>query len=388
MNYLQRAFCYISRKRLKSLLLFMIFMVINCMVLGILGIQSASEEVMKNLRSNAESMVILEIRQGAGQFTENDVQGILETPNINWINRLWSEQIEIPELVPVIGDEQSDQLFTVHLQNRVDKDSPFEEQIYRLVEGDFPSTSNEIVINQMLADQNRLRIGDSIGDYKVVGIFLSGTERQQTDKVATVNRIENQIYILADENLFEGNKGYTKVICYVTEPEKLDELVGVLGERYSEKAYVQANDHTYQKVRISIEQTGRITMFVLVITLITGCSVTGLLLSMWMRGRKTEIAVYVSLGLEKSNLLMQAVAEGLVLYIISFVISEFLAYSLLPNLISLGIIEGTGGSWKADYAGSLLTLGCGVCMIILLTVIAMFPYLKKHPKEILSEMEG
>lgn len=390
MNYLQRAFCYISRKKLKSLLLFLIFTVVNCMVLGILGIQRASEEVMKNLRSNTESKVILEIRQGAGQFTEADVQGILETPNINWINRLWSEQTGIPELAPVIGDGQSEQSFTVHLQNRVDKDSPFEEQIYRLVEGDFPSSGNEIVINQLLADRNGLQVGDDIqGTYRVTGIFLSGTERQQTEKVATANRIENQIYRMAEENLTESGKGYTKVICYVTEPEKLDELAGTLEERYNEKAHVQANDTTFQKMRISIKQTGRITMFVLVITLITGCSVTGLLLSMWMRGRKTEIAVYVSLGLEKSNLFMQAVAEGLALYIISFVISGFLAYILLPKLSgSLGISESAGGSGMADYAGNLLALVCGVCMIILLTAIAMFPYLKRHPKEILSEMEG
>ena len=390
MNCLQRAFCYISRKRLKSLLLFLIFMVINCMVLGIVGIQRASEEVMKNLRSNTESKVILEIRQETERFTERDAQGILETPNINWINRLWSEQTEIPELMPVIGDEQSDPLLTVHLQNRVDKDSPFEEQIYRLVEGDYPSSGNEIVINQLLADRNGLQVGDDIqGNCRIMGIFLSGTERQQTDKVATVNRIENQIYILADENLSESYKGYTKVICYVTDPEKLDELVGIFDERYREKAYVKANDTTFQKMRISIAQTGRITMFVLVITLITGCSVTGLLLSMWMRGRKTEIAIYVSLGLEKSNLFMQAVAEGLALYIISFVISGCMAYSLLPKLSgSFSVLEGTGGSWKADYTGSLLVLGCGMCMIILLTGIAMFPYLKKHPKEILSEMEG
>lgn len=390
MNYLQRAFCYISRKRLKSLLLLMIFMVINCMVLGILGIQRASEEVMKELRSNTESKVILEIRQGAEQFTEDDVQGFLQVPNINWINCLWSEQIEIPELAPVIGDEQSDQLFTVHLQNRVDKDSPFEEKIYRLVEGDFPAASKEIVINQLLADQNGFQVGDVIqGNYRITGIFLSGTERQQTEKVATVNRIENQIYILADENLPESHKGYSKVICYATEPEKLDELVGTLNEMCNENAYVQANDHTYQKMRISIEQTGRITLFVLAITLITGCLVTGLLLSMWMRGRKTEIAVYVSLGLKKSNVLLQAVVEGLMLYIISFIISELLVYRLLPMVSSsLGILESAGGSWNTDYVGSLLTLVCGMCMIILLTVIAMFPYLKKHPKEILSEMEG
>ena len=130
-------------------------------------------------------------------------------------------------------------------------------------------------------------------------------------------------------------------------------------------------------------------MFVLVITLITGCSVTGLLLSMWMRGRKTEIAVYVSLGIEKRNLLLQTAVEGLMLYIISVCVSELLTDSLLPMAGgSLGILESTGGSWKADYAGSLFVLGCGMCMIVLLTAIAIFPYLKKHPKEILSEMEG
>lgn len=386
MNYLQRAVCYISRKKLKSFLLFLIFTVVNCMVLGILGIQDASEEVMKNLREDTESKVILEIRQKTDCFTEDDIRGFSDISNINWMNCLWSEQREFPALEPVMGDEQSDQLFTVHLQNRVDKDSPFEEKIYRLVEGDFPTVSNEIVINQMLADQNGLKVGDSIpGGYRIAGIFLSGTERQQTEKVATVNRIENQIYILADES----PGGYSKVICYAGEPEGLDELAGALEERCSEKAFVQANDTTFQKMKLSIEQTSRITMFVLAVTLITGCLVTGLLLSMWMRGRKTEIAVYVSLGIEKGNLLLQAVVEGLILYIISFCVSELLIDSLLPMAgSSLGILESTGGSWKADYTGSLLVLGCGMCMMVLLTVIAIFPYLKKHPKEILSEMEG
>lgn len=74
MNYLQRAFCYISRKRLKSLLLFLIFMVVNCMVLGMVGIQRTSQEIMKNLRSNTESRVILEIRQETERFTGDDIR--------------------------------------------------------------------------------------------------------------------------------------------------------------------------------------------------------------------------------------------------------------------------------------------------------------------------
>lgn len=387
MNCLQRAFCYISRKRLKSFLLFLIFTVVNCMVLGIAGLRGASDEVMKHLREDTESKVILEIRQETERFTEDEVQGFSDIPNINKINRLWSEQTEIPALEPVMGDEQTEPLFTLHLQNRVDEDSPFEEKIYRIVEGDFPTDRNEIVINQMLAEQNGLQVGDSISGYRIAGIFLSGTERQQTEKVATVNRIENQIYILADEN--ENPGGYAKVICYAAEPERLDELAEALEERCSKKAYVRANDTTFQKMKISIEQTDRITMFVLGITLITGCLVTGLLLTMWMRGRKTEIAVYVSLGIEKSNLLWQTAMEGLILYVVSFVVSEFLTDHLLPLVSSsLELLEGAGGSRKAGSAGSLLVLGCGMCMVVLLTVIAVFPYLKKHPKEILSEMEG
>ena len=388
MNCLQRAFCYISRKRLKSLLLFMIFMVINCMALGILGIQRASEEVMKELRSNAESKVILEIKQGTEKFTEDDVHEFLKISNINWINCLWSERMAIPEMAPVVGEEQSEQLFTVHIQNRIDRDSPFEEKIYRLLDGNFPSSDHEVVINQLLAERNGLGVGDVIGEkYRIAGVFLSGTERQQTDHVVTENRIENQIYLMADKNL--PDQGYEKVVCYAEEPEKLEELAGVLDEKCNGRAYVQANNHTYQKMRISIEQAGRITLFVLAITLITGCSVTGLLLSMWMRGRKTEIAVYVSLGLEKSNLLFQFAAEGLMLYLLSFVLSALMAHRLLPVFLNhLEIGEGIGGSLKANYTGGFLAFGCGMGMILLLTVIAMLPYLKKQPKEILSEMEG
>ena len=388
MGDLQRAFCYISRKRLKSFLLLLVFLVVNSMVLGILGIQRASEEVMRELKNNAESRVILEIRQGAEQFTEDEAQQFLTIPGVSRINCLWSERMSIPELAPVVGEEQSEQLFTVHIQNRIDRDSPFEEKIYRLLDGNFPSSDHEVVINQLLAERNGLGVGDAIGGkYRIAGVFLSGTERQQTDHVATENRIENQIYLMADENL--PDQGYVKVVCYAEEPEKLEKLADVLDEKCNGRAYVQANNHTYQKMRISIEQTGRITLFVLAITLLTGCSVTGLLLSMWMRGRKTEIAVYVSLGLEKSNLLFQFAAEGLMLYLLSFVISAIMAHHLLPMFLNhLEIGNGIGESLEADYTGSFLVFGCGMGMILLLTVIAMLPYLKKQPKEILSEMEG
>jgi putative ABC transport system permease protein len=112
-------------------------------------------------------------------------------------------------------------------------------------------------------------------------------------------------------------------------------------------------------------------LLVLAITLVTGCIVTGLLLSMWMRGRKTEIAVYISLGMNKGNIFLQMELEEMILYALSFVVSALLVDKILPTFINI-----------------MISFALGIGIVVLLTGIAMFPYLKKQPKEIFSEMEG
>lgn len=390
MNFWKRAFYYISRKRQKSALMFLIFIVINIMVLGTLGIRDASADVLRSLRENAESKVILEKRQTTENFTMEDVMEIGKLENVNWINCIWSENYSVSELTPITGAEQSDNLFTVHFQNKVENDSVFEEKIYRLTEGNFPQNNNEIVINQLLAEQNGLKIGDRISeDFLIVGFFLSGTERQQTEKVDTVNRIENQIYGMNDAWQNTESEKLTKIVCYVKEPELLSELADELEVLYGESAYVKADDNTYQKIKLSVKQTTRITLLVLAITLVTGCIVTGLLLSMWMRGRKTEIAVYISLGMNKGNIFLQMELEEMILYVLSFVASAVLVNKILPTFINrLDILDEMGETFQMSMESMMMPFALGIAIVVLLTGIAMFPYLKKQPKEIFSEMEG
>jgi putative ABC transport system permease protein len=390
MNFWKRAFYYISRKRQKSALMFLIFIVINSMVLGTLGIRDASADVLRSLRENAESKVILEKRQTTQNFTMDDVLEIGKLENVNWINCIWSENYSIPELTPITEAEQSADLFTVHFQNKVENDSVFEEKIYRLTEGNFPQNNNEIVINQLLAEQNGLKIGDRISeDFLIVGFFLSGTERQQTDKVDTVNRIENQIYGMNDAWQNTEGMSLTKIVCYVKEPELLSELADELEVQYGESAYVKADDNTYQKIKLSVKQTDRITLLVLSITLVTGCIVTGLLLSMWMRGRKTEIAVYISLGMNKGNIFLQMELEEMILYVLSFGVSTVLVNKILPTFINrLDILDEMGETFQMSMESMMMSFALGIAIVILLTGIAMFPYLQKQPKEIFSEMEG
>jgi putative ABC transport system permease protein len=50
MNFMKRAFLYVSRKRGKSILLFFILLILSTFVLTGLSIGSASKQAQKNLR--------------------------------------------------------------------------------------------------------------------------------------------------------------------------------------------------------------------------------------------------------------------------------------------------------------------------------------------------
>lgn len=399
MNCVARAFCYIRRKKMKSVLLLFLLLVINDMVLSTLGIREASLKLAKDLGKNAESKVTLECMDSRRLFEEGDVQVISDMDNINWMNRLSEWKTGSFDCVPVTGEEASEILFYIHGYDKLENDSPFADKVGRLVEGSYPQEEREIVINLFLAEHNGIRTGDRITfktadmtkqEAVVAGFFLTGMERSQTENVATVNRIENQIYGTTDfVNILSGSNSFRQLVVYVNDPEQVNITKEALEKRYDDKASVRTTDHTFQKLKRMIGQTERITMLIFMMTVVVGGSVTGLLLAMWMRSRKTEIAVLVSLGLSKGNILVQVLLEEGLLYTASFIAAGVMAKFMLPIISkSLDIMQGSGIAPALSLGWMAGILGIGLALVLLLTAIAVFPYMKKPIKEILSEMEG
>ena len=93
---------------------------------------------------------------------------------------------------------------------------------------------------------------------------------------------------------------------------------------------ISAMDNTFQKLNMTIGQTERITFLILLLTILVGCAVAGLLLAMWTRGRKKEIAVLISLGVPKGNIFLQMLLEDLFLYGLSFIGAQMITILLLP----------------------------------------------------------
>lgn len=399
MGCLERALCYIRRKKMKSVLLLFLFLVINSMVLGTLGIRKVSLGLAEELRKNAESKIILESMDVNRPFGETDMQAIKDVPNVNRLNRISEIQAVSTTCIPVAGSEGSEDMFCIHGYDKLENDSPFADKVYRLTEGNYPQESSEVVVSQFLAEHNGIQTGDKIifetadgsgQEMVVTGLFLSGMERSQTENVKTVNRIENQIYGTADfVNRLSGGNSFINVAVYVNDPEQLMETKEALEKMYQGRAAIGMTDHTFQKLKMMIGQTGRITLLIFILTVAAGSLITGLLLAMWMRNRKTEIAVLISLGISKKDILSQMVLEEMIIYSIAFAGAGMAAKFLLPQISnSLAIMQGNSMTPELSPGWKLLILCIGLAGAVALTVIAIFPYMKKPVKEILSEMEG
>ena len=384
---------------MKSVLLLLLFLVINSMVLGTLGIRKVSLGLAEELRKNVESKIILESMDVNRPFGETDMQAIKDVPNVNRLNRISEIQAVSTTCIPVAGSEGSEDMFCIHGYDKLENDSPFADKVYRLTEGDYPQESDEVVISQFLAEHNGIQPGDKIifettdgsGQETVVtGLFLSGMEQSQTENVRTVNRIENQIYGTADfVNRLSGGNSFINVAVYVNDPEQLMETKETLEKMYQGRAAIGMTDRTFQKLKMMIGQTGRITLLIFILTVAAGSLITGLLLAMWMRNRKTEIAVLISLGISKKDILSQMVLEEMIIYSLAFAGAGMAVKFLLPQISnSLAIMQEGSMTPELSSGWMLLVLCLGLAGAVVLTVIAIFPYMKKPVKEILSEMEG
>lgn len=399
MSCLARTLCYIRRKKMKSFLLLFLFLVINSMVLGTLGIRKVSLALAEELRKNSESKITLESIDVNHSFEETDMQVIENEPNVNWLNRISEIQVVSTTCIPVAGSEGSENAFMVHGYDALEKDSPFADKVYRITEGNYPQGSEDIVVNQFLAEENGIGAGDKIAfemldgtkqEAVVSGLFLSGMERSQTENVRAVSRIENQIYGTADfVNRLSGRTSFFSVAVYVSDPEQLTDTKETLEKMYQDRAAIGITDNTFQKLKMMIGQTSRITFLIFILTVTAGSMIIGLLLAMWMRSRKTEIAVLISLGISKENIFSQMVLEGMILYFIAFAGAEIATKLLLPRISnSLAIMQGKSITLELSFGWQLGVLCIGLIGVLLLTGIAIFRYMKKPVKEILSEMEG
>lgn len=405
MKFYQLAFRYLCRKKSKTFILLLVLLFINSMILGSYMILHATEDSRITMQEKMGTKAVLEVKGSDRFITENEVRKIRDMDGVISVNRMADSAVYPVNFNPITNSDSEDEnnwKVTLLSYDELERDSAFSDLRYRLMKGDMitEGSGKGAVINFALADANGLEIGDemevgtetgSVINVKIIGVFVAGSERNQMDTLPAVNRIENQIFI--DNESYTGlfdNAGYRKIAVYTKNPDQIDVLVQELKDFLGSRVEITTADILYRQLEVPLNRIVRVMKLMLVFTLAAGVTITSILLCMWMRSRKREIAVFISMGKKKTDILMQVFMETAAVFCLSVFGACVIGSGMAGIMKELLMEENTAVLLSVSLqAGDIATMFfAGGCIAVIAVCISLLPILRANPKDILSKMEG
>lgn len=405
MKFYQLAFRYLCRKKSKTFILLLVLLFINSMILGSYMILHATEDSRITMQEKMGTKAVLEVKGSDRFITENEVRKIRDMDGVISVNRMADSAVYPVNFNPITNsdsEEENNWKVTLLSYDELERDSAFSDLRYRLMKGDMitEGSGKGAVINFALADANGLEIGDemevgtetgSVINVKIIGVFVAGSERNQMDTLPAVNRIENQIFI--DNESYMGlfdNAGYRKIAVYTKKPDQIDVLVQELKDFLGSRVEITTADILYRQLEVPLNRIVRVMKLMLVFTLAAGVTITSILLCMWMRSRKREIAVFISMGKKKTDILMQVFMETAAVFCLSVFGACVIGSGMAGIMKELLMKENTAVLLSVSLqAGDIAAMFfAGGCIAVIAVCISLLPILRANPKDILSKMEG
>lgn len=405
MKFYQLAFRYLCRKKSKTFILLLVLLFINSMILGSYMILHATEDSRITMQEKMGTKAVLEVKGSDRFITENEVRKIRDMDGVISVNRMADSAVYPVNFNPITNSDSEDEnnwKVTLLSYDELERDSAFSDLRYRLMKGDMitEGSGKGAVINFALADANGLEIGDemevgtetgSVINVKIIGVFVAGSERNQMDTLPAVNRIENQIFI--DNESYTGlfdNAGYRKIAVYTKKPDQIDVLVQELKDFLGSRVEITTADILYRQLEVPLNRIVRVMKFMLVFTLAAGVTITSILLCMWMRSRKREIAVFISMGKKKTDIFMQVFMETAAVFCLSVFGACVIGSGMAGIMKELLMKENTAVLLSVSLqAGDIAAMFfAGGCIAVIAVCISLLPILRANPKDILSKMEG
>lgn len=405
MAFYQLAFCYLKRKKAKTILLFFVLLLVGSMILSTNMILRAVGDSRAAIQEKTKAKIVLEIQKEKNKIMQEEIEQIENLQEVSSVNRLDKASVFPASFYPVTGSDstkESNQKVTLFSFDDLENDSAFYEGRYRLITGDYISKDKKgVVINSMLADFNGLKLGDTVQlenakenriSLEIIGLFLSGSERDQTDNMDSVNRIENQLFIdNASYAQLLKKKGYLKTAVYCKNPEQLSSLEKQLRLVFQDKVSYTSSDTLYQQMALPLNQITRVVKLMLALTLVTGIVVVSLLLCMWMRTRQKETAIFISIGKSKAAIFSQMFLESFCVFLLSVVGASVLG-SFMADILRKVLTRSQTAELSLEVLLQIRDVAhlVGLEGLLVLTAVAisLFPVVKANPKDTLSRMEG
>lgn len=423
---IKNAIAYITRKRNRTLIIFIILTIVLSCLYSCLTIMKSSNEIEKTLYESSNSSISITKKDGK-YFNVNQFKDIEKIKEVEKIIIQYDGLAKLKDAKVVSGEQRinredlSDEFKNVvsfEATNNTKRNILFSSRVFTIKEGKNieENDKNSIIVHEEFAKQNNLKLGDEVNlelldieesgkikshKFKIIGIF-SG-KKQETYTGLSSDFSENMVFVdysTSQEilNKSENNKIANKILMYSSSAESTDLALNKLKELKIDesKYFVQKDSNAFEE---SLESVSGIKHMIKIMTysiMLGGIIVLSLILILWLRERIYEIGIFLSIGTSKIQIIMQFIFELLFISIPSIISSLFLG-NVLIKVIAGGLINSensmiSGGNLINDssFMLNITTLGQSylilISIIVLSIVFASSLILIKKPKEILSKI--
>ena len=419
MNPIQRAWAYVSRKRLRSFILFLILLVLLAGISACLTLMKSNKTVETNLYKSLNTSFSIKKIENGQTFKLSDLSSVSKikglenvSPELETVAKLKDKEVVTGEQSVERDDLSAADKNLVSLTALEDssKDVTFTSSAFNLKEGRHlqKGDSKKIIIHEELAKKNGLSLHDKITleagegqtvEFEIVGIF-SGKKQEKFTGLSS-DFSENQVFTDYESSqplLGNGESLVSAARFYIENPKEMDELMKQVENLALENQgyQVEKENKAFEQIKDSVATFQTFLTIFLYGMLIAGAGALILVLSLWLRERVYEVGILLALGKGKSSIFLQFCLE-VVLVSIGALLPAFAAGNaittyLLQTLLASGdqaVLQDTLAKASSlstnilSFAESYVFLVLLSCLSVALCFLFLF---RKSPKEILSSI--
>ena len=416
MNFVKRAYLYTTRKKVRTILLFSIILIMATLLIVCFSINSSSDMANSNVRRALKCGFTVNAKTLEKGLDENIVNQILNIDGITDSYNLRSYTVAAYSDVSNNKLKTRDDVGLKVYENagRVvgdrysEKDNYFTEEGFKLINGEHitPDKKQVALVHEDFANNNNLKIGDYIVlnniegnemgvEVQIIGVFTSTRKSDTEEYMDTTNLFENIIFTdlnTISKLIYETDGENSQYGDFeVEDPEELDNLITEMKKIENvnwESCVITKNDSNFKNTKEALEGIQQIVSTAIIVIFIISIILIVLILNLWTKHRINEIAILLSVGISKKDIIWQQIIEILMVSVPAFILSYFTS-SIATKIVGSKLISSITNSIEisVNIFDWLLVSGIGLLIILVSTIISIYQITKIKPRDIFSRID-
>jgi len=436
MSILKNVFITLWGKRVQTVLIFFIILVIVLFELTGLLIHSASKAAEGDTYRQIGVSIAINLKDGKNQtIDKNMLSHLISKEHVVGYDSYLEcyctpgnfHNVKIyTGLNPATQNEKADDPFS-EIEKERDQialaggiNVKFNDRFYKnqneLIQGHYPDQDNRgALVTQELAQANHLKIGDTLSvkgvgtnnstDLKILGIYKTNLKMEVLDtnfmgeevfRASPYNTIYTNYDIL--DALWNNDCPVTGLTVWIDSPQNIQTVMSDLSvdSMWSNFDIFNLTSLVYNEYAYQLEATNKFSEYVILLSLLFGAIILIIAMTFFANSYMYETGLYTILGMKKSLILyiqvLQSFFIAMMALLVSFSIIK-IKYISVNSAAAVSCYDNGESDIKQNFHVSLTPEVCLYMTITLLiltvvaTVIPMLVILHLKPREILAANE-